>query len=186
MFNLTIPKNRRWRIWTSYPLIEESTISSVEMLRLACEPNPMSIARYVAVEYLQAGGMNPYGLLGGHFQPSNAREIVFYVNTSPPDGSIFAHSLAGKLDIIRQGLPHEFALSILQGASRDYLSSLLGSGALHFDCACHGEIGFSNHVFELLSRVLVRLLTIDLHFAPVSELTYILEDVINSYSMSKF
>lgn len=116
----------------------------------------------VAVElFVPTGPRARYGLLGAHLlRPRPGAEIGIEVFTTTADGEKYADSLAGSLDVVRVGLPREFADSVMEGALNAGNEAALGPCVLRFDHAAHGEIGSSPSFFGRLARAVVRLVAI--------------------------
>jgi hypothetical protein len=117
--------------------------------------------RRVTIEAkLPRGPIVMYGLLGAHFSPKDGGGLTVAVGcTEATDRPTFASYLAVKPEVVRIGLPREFADGVLAGV-QDALGSKqsVGSGVLMFDCAASGDVGSSSAAYRLLARAIVTIL----------------------------
>ena len=121
-----------------------------------------SARRYAALElFLPIGGRIHYGALGAEFVPEQQEQLVIQVLISTSEGEPVSASLAEKVDVVRAGLPQEFAQAILENAMMVDENQLLGTGTLRFCRAVHGRDGSSPWIFGVLTRVIVKLLILD-------------------------
>jgi hypothetical protein len=119
-----------------------------------------------AIELFVAGGARfYYGALALAFVPATAGPLVIRVpvlDWEKGSYDILQDALPGKqLDTAIIGLLPEYANGIFEGLLNTVTAQVLGSGTLSVSGAAHGAIGSSPRMFEVLSRILVRLLTLD-------------------------
>ena len=84
--------------------------------------------------------------------------MVVSVNTL---GFPFQPSLALQPDEAKVGLPDEYANAVIDGVSK--IAETLGApsrASLRFRWAAHGLVGSSSSIFERISGIVVRLLTL--------------------------
>ena len=106
------------------------------------------------------GPMCSYALLGGELAEANVDGLEVTVSVSPT-GAPFAPSLAVKPDDAYVGLPKEYAGGVFSGIEK--LTDSIGlptKAALRFRWAAHGLVGSSAFMFETVSSLVVRLLTL--------------------------
>lgn len=91
------------------------------------------------------GHPSSYGLLGGT-RTTGAPQVAVW-----PDAAPFRHSLAGRGDHVRWGLPQEYEAPLLDALRRQPVP-------MRISTAAHGEVGSSLHVFQSLAALLGRVL----------------------------
>jgi|SRR5579885_1144811 hypothetical protein len=120
-----------------------------------------------AVElFLPIGGRAHYGALGAEFVPGQQGRLLIQVPFSAGGSQPIRPSVAGRIDVVRAGLAHEYVGSVLDGVLSLNPAQLLGQGTLRFCCASYGEAGSSPWLFQRLGRIVVKLLSIDSHSVP--------------------
>jgi len=102
------------------------------------------------------GGRAEYGLLAVTFVPRDSGPIHVEVPHSSATGTAWAGSLAGTLDDVRTGLPHEYAAAVLESLS-SAANGQLSPGLLRVSEAAHGAAGSSARFFGKLGRAVVAL-----------------------------
>jgi hypothetical protein len=123
--------------------------------------------RRAAVElFLPRGGRAYYGALGAEFVPGQQGQLLIQVPFSAGGSQPIRPSVAGRIDVVRTGLAHEYVGSVLDGVLSLNPAQLLGQGTLRFCCASYGEAGSSPWLFQRLGRIVVKLLSIDSHSVP--------------------
>ena len=124
-----------------------------------------------AVElFIPKGGRAYYGALGAEFVPGQQGRLLIQVPFSPSGSHPIRPSVAGRVDVVRVGLAHEYVGSVLDGVLSLNPAQLLGQGTLCFCCASYGEVGSSPWLFQRLGRIVVKLLSIDRHSVSEEEL----------------
>lgn len=119
-------------------------------------------ARRAAVElFLPIGGRAYYGALGAEFVPGQQEQLLIQVPFSANGSQPIRPSIAGRVDVVRVGLAHEYVGSVLDGVLSLNPAQLLGQGTLRFCCASCGEAGSSPWLFQRLGRIVVKLLSLD-------------------------
>jgi hypothetical protein len=127
--------------------------------------------RCAAVElFLPIGGKAHYGALGAEFVPGQQGRLLIRVPFSSGGCHPIRPSVAGRVDVVRAGLAHEYVGSVLDGVLSLNPAQLLGQGTLCFRCASYGEVGSSPWLFQRLGRIVVKLLRIDRHSVSEEEL----------------
>ncbi len=118
--------------------------------------------RRAAVElFLPRGGRAYYGALGAEFVPGQQERLLIQVPFSASGSHPIRPSIAGKVDVVRIGLAHEYVGSVLDGVLSLNPGQLLGKGDLRFCCASYGKFGSSPWLFQGLGRIVVKLLSMD-------------------------
>jgi hypothetical protein len=110
--------------------------------------------------YIPHGPKASYALLGAELMDSEAvgLKVVVSVNSV---GFRFARSLALPPEETKVGLPEEYANAVLTGAENAaVLFGLPTKRALQFRWAAHGLVSSSPWIFEKVSGLVVRLLTL--------------------------
>jgi len=117
--------------------------------------------RSAAVELLiYQGPRISYGGLGAVFQPSATGTLITQVCTSADVGAIEQGALTGRMDTAHRGFLQEYVAGVLNGLTHVDTAQVLGAGTLCICRAVHGESGSSQAIFNLLGRIVVRLLCI--------------------------
>jgi hypothetical protein len=115
--------------------------------------------------FIPIGGRFYYGALAVTFVPATAGPLVIQVPVlewKKGADDILQDALPGiKLDTVVIGLLPEYANGIFDGLLNTVTAQVLGSGTLSVSGAAHGAVGSSPSMFKVLSRILVRLLTLD-------------------------
>lgn len=115
-----------------------------------------------AIELLvPVGGRFYYGALAVTFVPTTTGPLVIQIPILESGDNLEDTLLGDKLDTIIIGLLPEYANGILNGILNTVTAQLLGSGTLSIAGAAHGAVGSSPWIFKLLSRISVKLLTLD-------------------------
>jgi len=113
--------------------------------------------RIVLEVLIPRGAYAEYALLGASYSGRERDEIVISVSESGEgDARTYAESLASRLDTVWVGLPHPYAISVLDAAKATAPRAL--SGELSFDCAAHGMVGSSAQLFANCASAIVELL----------------------------
>jgi len=181
VIELSLTPQGKARVWLQE--LPVCSYSVTQVLERQLPAGTLQVARPLcaAIEaFLHRGGYCPYGLLGAHFVPARSEGLTIRVGISTCEGQTISKTLAGSIDQVRLGLPLEYAESVLQGAASVGSLSLLGSGTLSFDCAAHGEIGSSSHVFERLAALVVQLIQLNVETTPTEYLTAMVQNTIAS------
>jgi hypothetical protein len=116
--------------------------------------------RRAAVECLVAGPRASYGALGATFVPDTAGALILQIPYSDGIGDLLTGSLAERIDTVHVGLASEYVSAFLESTLLPDAALMLGSGTLRYSCAAHGEVGSSEMFFEVLGRVVMRLLSL--------------------------
>jgi hypothetical protein len=115
------------------------------------------------------GGRHYYGGIAVAFTPQEKKELVVQVPLSADDGIPYKESLVDKMDIPFIGFPREYVSGIFEGVMNAGEIAALGGGTLRVSGAVHGRVGSSIWMFSVLSRIVVKLLTLDLSASIPSE-----------------
>jgi hypothetical protein len=133
-------------------------------------------SRYVAVELLvPAGARAHYGGLGATFVPSSAKLLAIEVPVSSTEGPAIPESLANQVDSVHVGLPGEYAKAILESMTSAHAAQLLPGGTVRVCGALHGVAGSSPWFFQVLSRVALTLLKVDIERPSETDLIALIE-----------
>jgi len=106
------------------------------------------------------GPMAAYALLGGELAEADVDGLEVTVSVNPK-GVPFAPSLAVHPGEAYVGLPDEYVGGVFSGVEK--LADSIGlpaKAALRFRWAAHGLVGSSSFMFEKVSGLVVRLLTL--------------------------
>ncbi len=107
------------------------------------------------------GGRFYYGALAVTFVPTIGGPLVIQAPILEAEVRLQDTLVGNKLDTVSIGLFPEYAKGIFDGILNIDTAQLLGSGTLSISGAAHGVIGSSPWMFKLLSRISVKLLTLD-------------------------
>jgi hypothetical protein len=111
--------------------------------------------------FVPIGGRFYYGALAVTFVPVAAGPLVIQVPVLDSE-DILQNALPGsKLDTVNIGLLPEYSNGVFDGILNTVTAQLLGSGTVYISGAAHGAVGSSPWIFEVLSRISVRLLTLE-------------------------
>jgi hypothetical protein len=117
--------------------------------------------RIAAIEMMVPYGPMPaYALLGGELAEADVDGLEVNVSVNPK-GVPFAPSLAVESDETYVGLPDEYVGGVFSGVEK--LADSIGlptKAALRFRWAAHGLVGSSSFMFEKVSGLVIRLLTL--------------------------
>jgi hypothetical protein len=111
--------------------------------------------------FVPIGGRFYYGALAMTFVPASVGPLVIQVPILESEDLLQDTLLGNKLDTVLIGLFPEYANGIFDGILNTVTAQLLGSGTLYISGAAHGAIGSSPWIFQVLSRISVKLLTLE-------------------------
>jgi hypothetical protein len=119
-----------------------------------------------AVEMMvHSGPMAIYGALGAIFTPEQRTDLRIQILVSDNNGPRLRDTLALKGEVAHIGFPQEYIAGVIDGVMtgvrKAKYAQMLGTGTLSFCHAIHGEVGSSKKVFEMLSWIVVRLLSLN-------------------------
>jgi hypothetical protein len=115
-----------------------------------------------AIELLvPVGGRFYYGALAVTFVPTTTGPLVIQVPILDSEDILQDMLPSNKLDTVLIGLLPEYANGIFDGLLDTVTVQLLGSGTLSISGAAHGAVGSSPWMFKVLSRIAVKLLTLE-------------------------
>ncbi len=118
--------------------------------------------RTAAVEVLISQGERTlYGALGASFYPKPSDYLVTRISISLLENMLLVDSLARGVDTAYVGLPHAYVDGVWNTIKRPDLPQLLGAGSLRFRDAAYSRTGSSPLLFEQLSAIVVKLLTLE-------------------------
>jgi hypothetical protein len=107
------------------------------------------------------GGRFYYGALAVTFASAITGPLVIQVPVLEAEVILQDALVENKLDTVSIGLLPEYTKGIFDGILNTDTSQLLGSGVLSISGAAHGAVGSSPWIFKLLSRIAVKLLTLE-------------------------
>lgn len=120
-------------------------------------------SRGVAVElFVPVGGRAHYGALGATFVPQATGQLVIRVQIAANQGQLFQGALASRSELPLLGFPAEYVEGVFDDIIQFDGIQALGAGTLSFTHAVHGAVGSSIWFFQVLSHIVVRLLTMDM------------------------
>ena len=147
------------RIWSGeLPDWKYESVEMVEREQVAKEGEGTEVSCAAVELFLPVGPRAYYGGLGAILLPEATGKLRVRVAVSSDKGQRFEEALTGKLDTVYKGLPREYGQGILEGVMQFNEMQTLGSGTLSFSSAAYGEIGSSVRFFQLISRVVIRML----------------------------
>ncbi|MEA5550690.1 hypothetical protein VB713_06825 [Anabaena cylindrica UHCC 0172] len=122
--------------------------------------------RKVMIEILAPlGARFLYGCLGAMFEPNDSGKLVLKVAISTELECEVNSSLASSLDIVRVGIPEEYANSVFDGSKLKLqepgVSEIFGSGQISFQWGTFGEIGSSRAFFHDLAYTVIEVMVRD-------------------------
>ncbi|MDQ2886972.1 MAG: hypothetical protein M3Y39_12925 [Chloroflexota bacterium] len=147
------------RIWLAeLPDWKYEAVEMVEREQMAKEGEGTELSCAAVELFLPVGPRAYYGGLGAILVPESTGKLHVRVTVSSDKGQRFEEALTGTLDTVYKGLPREYGQGILEGIMQFNEVQTLGSGMLSFSYAVHGEISSSVWFFQLISRVVIRML----------------------------
>lgn len=106
-----------------------------------------------------------YGCLGAIFKPNDSGKLGLKVSISTELERQLNSSLASSLDVVRVGIPEEYANSVFNGANfklkEPGISEIFGSGEISFEWGTFGEIGSSRAFFHDLAYTVMEVMVRD-------------------------
>ena len=149
----------RLRLWRDEPPV--AAYLSEQVLARDGAVNGVSIAilpKTLCIEVcLPTGPRSLYGLLGASFIPDITPHCKVRVGVNSAAGARFVDALAPASEVVRIGLPDEYAHDLLDKLTEEMVARAV-SGTLNADQAAHGAIGSSRAMFVGLGKLLVRML----------------------------
>lgn len=106
------------------------------------------------------GGRALYGGLGAEFSADDTGNLDVRICIAQDRGQHLEGSLADRLDACYLGLIPDYTDGIFEGVVDTHAPELLGAGRLRFSRGVHGEIGSSKQLFRIMSRIVIRVLTL--------------------------
>jgi hypothetical protein len=161
MRSLQLSQHRRANVWLDEPPPTQFTAASV-LSRVVKPVSDVDASRGVAgIELtIPHGARGSYGLLGAELIQADVEGLEIRVSVSRV-GFPFKSSIALQPDKVGVGLPDEYASAVLVGASN--IAATMGAptnATLWFRWAAHGLVGSSPWMFEKISGLVLRLLTL--------------------------
>jgi hypothetical protein len=162
LITLALSHEKRARIWFGSPEEYVAQPFSLRAIRVVPKARLEVHRKIVVVEmFVPGGGRFGYGLLGATIVDAGqiGDGIAVEIPVTGSSGPIFQGSLAGKLDVVRWGLPAEYAEAVAAGAEEFLLAAGAPAvGGIQFAWAAHAYVGSSNHWFRHLAALVTRLL----------------------------
>jgi len=163
LITLALSHEKRARIWFDNPEEYVAQPFSLRTVRVVPKSHLELHKNTVVVElFVPGGACFGYGLLGatvvdvGH---QIGDGIAVEIPVTGPSGPIYPGSLAGQLDVVRWGLPAEYAEAVAAGAQDSLVAEGGPSvGGIQFTWAAHAFVGSSNYWFRRLAALVTRLL----------------------------
>jgi hypothetical protein len=160
-YSLELSGHRRANVWLQEAPPAAYTASSVEAKIIQPRIAINAARTIVGVEIIfPHGPKSSYALLGAELVEADIDGLEICVSVNRV-GSPLSASLAQKLDEVKTGLPNEYAAAVVRGAGRS--AEEIGAPVkrkLWFRWAAHGLVHSSPSAFELVSEIVLRLLTI--------------------------
>jgi hypothetical protein len=157
---LELGKDRRARVWLGE--LPDAACPTVRTLThtIAAGRESQNFVELAAIEvFVPLGPRSMYGLLGGQMKPNAAsNNLRISVSVSAANERLLADSLAMRGDVVRVGLPAEYAQAVLAGVNlaKGELNAL-NAGRLSINRAAHGAIASCEAVYKHLAAILVKL-----------------------------
>jgi hypothetical protein len=130
--------------------------------RLDSTVSNQPINKSSAIElFVPVGGRFYYGALAVTFVPATAGSLVIQVPILESEDILQDTLPSNKLETVIVGLLPEYANGIFDGILNTVIAQLLGLGTLSISGAAHGVVGSSPWMFKVLSRISVKLLTLE-------------------------
>lgn len=154
-------ESRKGRFWLGELPDWTFDVAEVHETRLAAPSPRLDGERSVAMELLiYQGPRISYGGLGAVFQPNATGTLMARICTSADAGAIEQGTLTGQMDMVHRGFLEEYVSGVFKGVAQADTAQILGAGTLCICRAVHGELGSSQAIFNLLGRIVARLLCI--------------------------
>ena len=144
-----------------YPIVDEKIEVILENANIG-----LFSKKEVMIEILAPlGAKFLYGCLGATFEPNDSGKLVLKVAVSTEVEREVSSSLALSLDVVKVGIPEEYADSVFNGAKLKLqepgISSIFGSGEISFKWGTFGEIGSSRSFFHDLAYTVIEVMVRD-------------------------
>jgi hypothetical protein len=160
-YSFELSGHRRANVWLEEAPPAAYTASSVEAKTVKPRVAIDATRRVVGVEVsFPHGPKSSYALLGAELVEANVAGLEISVSVNSV-GAPFSASLAQKLNEVKIGLPNEYAGAVVRGAVR--CAEEVGAPVqrkLWFRWAAHGFVNSSPYIFEQVSEMVLRFLTI--------------------------
>jgi hypothetical protein len=117
--------------------------------------------RRAAIELLvPLGPRSMYALIGGEYSPANSSTLEVELAVSD-DGLVFPESLASPNDVVKIGLPSEYAHGVINGIDLGCAElSDVAPGKIRIACAAHGLMWSSEAIYSKAASVLIKLINL--------------------------
>lgn len=129
--------------------------------------------------YVPRGGRAEYGLLGFHFARDGANLLDVNVPYTEGGGVPWLDSLAAQVDEVRLGLPHEFAVPILDAVA-GFAVHGFPAGKLTVVEAAHGQVGSSAQFFRRVAACALSLMLDDREREPKNMAAFLLDGLMGT------
>ncbi|HEX2572631.1 MAG TPA: hypothetical protein VH877_23990 [Polyangia bacterium] len=137
------------RVWFRSDVPEFVHVGTVSK-RIDGDPLSSVQAGCVTVEaFVPRGGLAEYGLLGMSFERDRTSLVQVEVPYSEGEGPTWSDSLGRAVDVVRLGLPYEYAGAILDAAVD--VGHRFPPGTIKVVHAAHGLVGSSPRFFQRLA-----------------------------------
>ncbi|MBD2385906.1 hypothetical protein [Cylindrospermum sp. FACHB-282] len=150
--------NYPWNFRPIYPAVDERR----ETINNHAKSGSLSKKQVMLERLVPLGARFLYGCLGAIFEPNNSDKLVLNVVISTELEREVNFSLATSLDVVRVGIPEEYANSVFIGAKSKLqepaISDIFGSGEVYFKWGTFGEIGSSRAFFHDLACAVIEVM----------------------------
>jgi hypothetical protein len=138
----------------------------------------------VCLEYYRPGGGSYYALLGCEFisQPLDRINIELFV--SKDKGEIFESPLISYGNRVYVGIPRTYAGAITKTAIEILSNTVLPPGVLTFNVGAHDEVGSSEFMFSIVTRLILKIITYDLNRLRTKEVEQIILTKVDDIRMT--
>lgn len=118
-------------------------------------------SKQLVVELFIPRDHNNYALLGIEFIPDNEKQVKIKMSIENEGSHEYNTSIAPQIDTVTWGIFEEYKHGIMNSFNKFLKNGKLPSGTIYYNIFAQGEIGSSQNMFEMVSDILLSLLTVE-------------------------
>lgn len=161
MKTFDLEKFKKARVWIDELPQCEFTSPQVLKHTVSAAKGRETTIRRAAVELLvPLGPRSMYALIGAEYSPDNGDILEVEIAVSD-DGLVFSESLVSTNDVVKIGLPSEYARGVIDGIDIACAElNGIGAGRMRIVCAAHGVMWSSKAIYSRATSVLIKLINL--------------------------
>jgi hypothetical protein len=159
MKTFDLEKFKRARVWLNdLPPCEYASSKVLTHIFPASNSRKANVHRAAIEILVPLGPRSMYALIGGEYSPDNSNALEVELAISD-DGPIFSDSLASSGDVVKIGLPSEYAQGVFKGLSIGCTDlNWIGAGKLRITCSAHGVMWSNEAIYSQVASILIKLI----------------------------